>query len=262
MEAAKALGERFEEDVVERLASVAPDDEQKAWGQVNEIRKQLQPILQTTGCVLGNLEVLLEETVVLQPNAGEPERKAVVSVDLVRYRELVKLAHDTGGMDGARGLNRSIGNLITDSVAAIGISVKDTLVSIHGDEATLAFEAPLDAVEFAEQLHLRTDKANENMGMTQAYKYFRIGIALGEVSVTKTIVGERVAGASVLGSTIVDAVQLREACLPGEVVISHDVWAVLPGDRQSTFGPSEEVPGKHPGENTIPAHRRRVVTEK
>jgi class 3 adenylate cyclase len=253
----RALCRHFQEEVIRPLASVNRHDEQKAALEMARIGEAVTGILRAAGLELDSLDARIELIATIR-GEREPVRKAVVSTDLWHYGEFVQVASDVAGERAVLELNEQIELLIKKSVEAAGAPADDALVIIVGDGATLMFDAPVQAYEFAKNLHDRTHEGNKEKKGPLGNKHFRVGIRLGNVILRKLTIGGKFVALNLVGTTVVDAARLQEACTPGGALVCCKTLAALPGDHQRGFGAQEDVQGKHPGE-IILAHRRQIV---
>jgi len=184
----RALCRHFREEVLRPLASVDEHDEPKARSEMARIGQAVTGILRTAGLELDSLDSSIELIAIIR-DEHKPLRRAVVSVDLWHYGGLVRLASDVVGISGVAELNQQIETLIKESVEAVGAPVEDALVVIVGDGATLVFDAPVQAYEFAEQLHRRTDAQNAAKKGPEGNKYFRVGVRFGDILLRKLTIG-------------------------------------------------------------------------
>lgn len=253
-----ALCRHFADEVIQPLAAVDQEDEGRAAAQMGKIGGAVSEILRNATLELDSLSRRMELIAVIGPEYDKPVRKAVVSLDLWRYGELVRLVDAAGGIAGVAGLNQQIETLIRHGVKAVGDPAGDALTLIVGDGATLLFDSPQQAYTFAESVHRQTEHENATNTPAGQRKHFRVGISLGDVAVRKVIISDKFVALNVLGPIIINAVRLQEACKPGEVLICYKAFDELPDDLKAQFGPREDVQGKHPGE-IIPAHRRQIV---
>lgn len=108
-----------------------------------------------------------------------------------------------------------------------------------GDGAILAFDAPATGHRFAEAVHEACRVHNHGKRVPAARRWFRIGIATGDL-VLETLDATR----KMAGSVIARAVRLEAAANIGEILADTDTYAALPREIQARYGAEERIAGK------------------
>jgi hypothetical protein len=85
-------------------------------------------------------------------------------------------------------------------------------------------------------------------------RWFRIGIATGELDERPRPGG----GREVAGTVIANTVRLEAAARPGQIVADRATFQSLPANLRKLYGPEERVRGK--GSEEFAAHRSTVLT--
>ncbi len=182
-------------------------------------------------------------------------RKTVVELDLVGYGDTSRIVQENAGVDAVADLNKHIQGFIDTALTTIGAKREEVVLATTGDGAILAFENPNDAHSFAVEVHLATQKHNAGINNSSAHKWFRIGVATGD------LYQETRSGSTkeVAGTVIATAVRLEGAARPGEVIADAETISFLSPNLRSLYGPKKKVKGKRIEEYS--ANRYSVVPE-
>jgi len=189
------------------------------------------------------------------PDRESTAKKTVEVIDLVGYSDIIRSVEENLDSRAVAELNDQIQNFIKLSLDAIGTLGDDCLMKTTGDGAILQFDRPEEAHLVAERVHRAGAEHNRARTEFLAKRYFRIGIATGEIT-RQILPGGRVDFA---GLTISNAVRLESQCRPGEVIADAPSFALLPRSLQLLYGPEERVKGKR--DEVLFAHRCRVIED-
>ncbi|MBF0459296.1 MAG: HEAT repeat domain-containing protein [Nitrospirae bacterium] len=183
-------------------------------------------------------------------NKGVKMIKTVVELDLKGYRTSSKLLEEHLGVEAVKMLNDQIQGIIDKAIDSKRASYfrKPT-----GDGSILAFQKPMDAHEFAEEIHYICRIHNHGKQIETAKRWFRIGIATGNLAPDERDGHIH----DIAGIVIGRAVCLEAAAKIGEILIDADTYASLPVDVQAKYGAEEQIVDKD-GEQ-FPVHRYVVV---
>jgi class 3 adenylate cyclase len=171
---------------------------------------------------------------------GEMMRRTVAVVDMVGYSSIAKLLEENISAASVAELNRQIQTFMTRSLAQVADRATYSVVARTGDGIILMFERVLDAHCFAIHVHGFAKEHNAQRSESTAQRWFRVGIATGEVS-RHACSSEP---AEYAGIAIANAVRLESAAAPGEVVIDATSYEELPDEIKRLYGPEERVRGK------------------
>jgi tetratricopeptide (TPR) repeat protein/class 3 adenylate cyclase len=166
-------------------------------------------------------------------------RGTVVVADMVGYSDIAKMLEENTSPNSVADLNRQIQNLISRAIAELPAVSPYYLISRTGDGAILLFEKAEAAHYFARTLHLLASGHNASRSVATAQRWFRTGIATGDVSRASTDSPGEYAGIA-----IANAVRLESAAGAGEIVIDEPSFAELPSELQSLYGEPTTVRGK------------------
>ena len=190
--------------------------------------------------------------------SSEAVRKTVVVVDLSRYSDIGKELEQHSGPAAVRELNAQIHGLIRSALETAGVAAEPLPYKNTGDGAIIALDGAEPASRFAEALHLAARAHNLKKDVPLAQRHFRVGVWTDTIVLDREATpAGRIVVFELAGTAVANAVRLEGACRTGEVLISPDTWADLPGDMRRLYGDQEEVKGKR-GER-FRAHRRKVV---
>jgi len=166
--------------------------------------------------------------------------KTVVELDLVGYGDVCRTLEENIGVKVVAEFNNQIQGFVDTALSSVGAKRKRVVLATTGDGAILAFNQPPDAHCFGTALHLATQAHNATRSTGLAQRWFRIGVATGELNERSRIGG----GREIAGMAIVNAVRLETAARPGQVVVDIRTFASLSADVQAIYGPEETVVGK------------------
>jgi len=185
--------------------------------------------------------------------AGEMLRKTVAVVDMVAYSSIARLLEQNISAASVSELNKQIQTFMTRALEQLPPAQAYTVVARTGDGIILLFDSVDAAHIFAVHVHLYAREHNDQRTESTAQRWFRVGIATGEVSTTPR------PGASdeYAGTTIANAVRLEAAAEAGEVMMDNVSFAELSPALRPLYGPEETVKGKRDESFRV---RRYVVT--
>jgi class 3 adenylate cyclase len=166
--------------------------------------------------------------------------RTVVELDLVGYSDLSRMLEENVGVQIVARLNDQIQGFVDTAVTAVGAERKQVVFATTGDGAILAFDDPAVAHNFAAEVHKAAQTHNAKRSVDSAQRWFRIGIATGELYQQPRSGG----GQEIAGTVIATAVRLEAAARPGQILADAVSFASLPSDLQKLYGPEETVPGK------------------
>jgi len=185
--------------------------------------------------------------------SGGMLRKTVAVVDMVGYSSIARLLEQNISAASVAELNKQIQSFMTRALEQIEPAQAYTVVARTGDGIILLFDSVDAAHTFAASVHRFAKEHNDQRTESTAQRWFRVGIATGEVSVTPR------AGASdeYAGTTIANGVRLEAAAEAGEVLMDDVSFAELSPGLRALYGPEETVKGKRDESFRV---RRCIVT--
>jgi len=165
--------------------------------------------------------------------------KTVVELDLVGYSDISHTLEENLGAEVVARFNEQIQSFVDKGLAATNTTREKVVKATTGDGAILAFDDPADAHRFAFAAHTATKAHNAGLNLPSAQRWFRIGVATGDLFERSSNGKQEIAG-----MVIVRAVRLESAAQPGELVIDAATFNLLAPEYQSAYGAEESVPGK------------------
>lgn len=186
--------------------------------------------------------------------SGTRRQKTVVELDLVGYSDLSRTLEENVGVEVVSLLNQQIQQFVDAGLTAAGAKRERAVLATAGDNAIVAFNGgAADAHRFATAVHKATEAHNKERSVPSAKRWFRVGIATGEL-------GERPGargGREIFGTVIANAVRLEAAARPGQIVAERATFQLLPTNLREPYGPEEMVRGKR--DEQFAAHRCTVL---
>jgi hypothetical protein len=149
--------------------------------------------------------------------------------------------------------NDQIQEFVDLGLAAIYSSREDMVRATTGDGAILVFENPVNGHAFAVAVLEATRTHNAPKSVPSAERWFRIGIATGDLHERTRPNGTP----EIAGTVIANAVRLEAAARPGQIVMDSATFALLPKELQAFYGKEETVEGKR--QERFAARRYTVV---
>lgn len=165
--------------------------------------------------------------------------KTVVVVDLVRYSAIAEPLAQNFDQSLVSRLNDQIQAFIDTGLKAVNATRASAFHKNTGDGAILYFDYPLDAFTCAIAIHEATITHNSSRSEKTARRYFRIGIATGQVNITISSEPPEAAG-----TTIAHAKRLETAAQPGGILIDEATYQKLTVDQKQRLDPKIVVGGK------------------
>ncbi|MGH8645652.1 MAG: adenylate/guanylate cyclase domain-containing protein [Gammaproteobacteria bacterium] len=165
--------------------------------------------------------------------------KTVVELDLKGYSDIARELEEHFSAEIVMQFNEQIQAFVDAGLKATRSRREDTVVATTGDGAIVVFDAPATGHRFGEVVHEACQAHNHGKSAPAARRWFRIGIATGEV-VLETLGATR----KMAGSVIARAVRLEAAANIGEILADTDTYAALPREIQAGYGAEERIAGK------------------
>lgn len=182
--------------------------------------------------------------------------RTVLSIDLAGYGRTSSMLEDQIGVKGVELLNEQISHILAQGISTLEDRFRDKiLVKNTGDGALVVVERSIQAHNIADAVQQAVHRHNKTRRGPDAKRWFRIGAATGEVSLSRIKAEGKMAG-----SVVARAVRLETACNEGGVVIDSATHGALPPGCQSDYGDRESIAGK-PHEDKIPAFRWQVIPQ-
>jgi class 3 adenylate cyclase len=179
--------------------------------------------------------------------------KTVVELDLVGYSDLARALEENVGVEVVFRLNEQIQQFVDIGLAAVRVKREQVVLATAGDSAIVAFDKAGSAHRFATAVHRAAEAHNEKRTIPSAKRWFRVGIATGELDERPRPGG----GREVAGTVIANAVRLEAAARPGQIVADRATFQLLPANLRKFYGREETVRGKRSEE--FAAHRATVL---
>ena len=134
-------------------------------------------------------------------------RTTVVELDLVGYSDVSRTLEENVGVEVVARFNEQIQGFVDAGLRAASAERQQVVKAKTGDGAILCFARPEQAHRFAAGVHEATRAHNESKTVGSAQRWFRIGIATGNLhSETREGGTEEIAGI-----VIANAVRLEAA---------------------------------------------------
>jgi class 3 adenylate cyclase len=178
--------------------------------------------------------------------------KTVVELDLVGYSDIARAFDENFGAALVAAFNKQIQGFVDKGLAAVNVERRDAVMATTGDGAIVAFNRPEDAYRFAVGVHEATRDHNANKSVASAQRWFRIGIATGDLDEH-----EREGVREIAGIVIANAVRLETSARPGQIVLDDATFAALGSDLPGRAGDEEKIPGKR--QEVFVGHRVTVI---
>ncbi|MEI7731001.1 MAG: hypothetical protein WCO56_15605 [Verrucomicrobiota bacterium] len=168
-----------------------------------------------------------------------PMKKTIVELDLKGYSDLARELEENLSVDVVASLNEQIQGFVKAGLKAVSISWDQAVLGTAGDNAFVIFDQAEQAHHFAKAVHESAQANNAGKTVSSAKRWFRIGAATGEISIS-VMDGQR----KVAGITIANAVRLEAAAGSGEFLVDLATFRALPSSIQQLYGKEETVEGK------------------
>ncbi len=166
-------------------------------------------------------------------------KKTVVELDLKGYSDVARELEEHFSAELVMKFNDQIQSFFTNGLKLAGVAAEDAILATTGDGAILVFDSPPVAHIFAEAVHNASRLHNEQKTFDSAKRWFRIGIATGELAVDYTSGIKKMAG-----SVVARAVRLEAACNVGEILVDSETYLGLSQEQQAHYGIEEQICGK------------------
>jgi serine/threonine-protein kinase len=159
---------------------------------------------------------------------------------MVGYSSIAKLLEENINAASVAKLNQQIHTFIADSLEQIPGTETYRLIAKTGDGAIVLFQHAEDAHRFGFQVHLSAREHTGRRSESTAERWFRVGIATGEVNVTSA----PNLPCEYAGIAIANAVRLEASAKAGEIVVDANTFAKLSTATQALYGSEEVARGK------------------
>jgi class 3 adenylate cyclase len=180
--------------------------------------------------------------------------KTIVELDLKGYSDVARELEEHFSAELVLRFNEQIQTFVAGALAVAGVGSSDALMATTGDGAILVFDSPSIAHVFAEAVHRATNVYNHEKTISAAKRWFRIGIATGDLAIDE-IGGLR----KMAGSVIARAVRLEAAAAVGEIIADVATYTRLPHDQRACYTAEQIIAGKR--NESFRARRYPVVSE-
>ena len=159
---------------------------------------------------------------------------------MVAFSTVARMLEENASAAAVYELSRQIQGFFNRALAQLPDTSAYSVVSKPGDGIILLFDTPDDAHCFGWNVHQIAAEHNCERNVDNAKRWFRIGIATGDVVITDT----QDSPAEYAGIAIANAVRLESSAKAGEIIVDVATFAALSSEYQSTYGPEEVVSGK------------------
>jgi tetratricopeptide (TPR) repeat protein/class 3 adenylate cyclase len=180
-------------------------------------------------------------------------QKTVAVADMVGYSDVARMLEENISSLSVAELNRQVQSFMTQSLSALSDPASFRVIATPGDGIIVLFDSADDAHSFGYQVQVLAREHNRRRTQTTAERWFRVGIATGEVTITDCddLLPQYA------GAVIATAVRLESAANPAEIVIDASTFALLSNRLQLLYDHECIVRGKR--KETFRAHRLRVA---
>jgi tetratricopeptide (TPR) repeat protein/class 3 adenylate cyclase len=163
----------------------------------------------------------------------------VAVVDMAGYSDIAKLLEENLTAGAVAELNRQIQGFMNRSLSQLPNDHSYRVVSRPGDGIIVFFENAEDAHSFGFQVHVFAKEHNDQRTELIAERWFRIGIATGEVNMNSLSGTPEYAGIA-----IANACRLESAAGKGEILADTNTFSALTEESKRLYGEEEMVKGK------------------
>ena len=178
--------------------------------------------------------------------------KTIVELDLYRFSDVALDLEEHLSAEVLLKFNDQLQGFVNAGLGSIAVSREAAVMADTGDGSILAFDDADTAHSFAEAVHNACRVHNASKTVAAAQRWFRIGIASGEMAIDSTTQPPRIGGI-----VIARAKRLEAAATIGEIVIDLDTYAALDVKYQALYGPEQVIQGKRHEQFRV--HRYTVV---
>lgn len=179
-------------------------------------------------------------------------KKTMVELDLKGYSDIARELEEHLSAEVVMQFNDQIQAFVDAGLKAIETRREESVMATTGDGAIVVFDAPATGHRFAEMVHEACRVHNHGKSVPAARRWFRIGIATGDLVLETIGVTCKMAG-----SVIARAVRLEAAANIGEILADTDTYLALPREIQARYGAEERIAGKR--DEVFPARRCVIV---
>jgi class 3 adenylate cyclase len=179
--------------------------------------------------------------------------KTVLELDLKGYSDVARDLEEHISAEIVAQFNAQIQGFVDAGLAAVGVTRTAAVLATTGDGAILLFDSPSIAHCVAVAVHKASATHNQSKTIAAARRWFRIGIATGELAFSAENATNQCAG-----TAIARAVRMEAAGNIGEILIDVATFAGLTEQQQCCYGNTEIIRGKR--DEQFAAHRSVVVT--
>lgn len=180
--------------------------------------------------------------------------RTVVELDLRGYSDAATELEEHLSPESVLKINQQIQAFIDAALRVVQMEREQAVYETTGDGAILVFEEASTAHRFAIALHEGCRNHNERKSVSRARRWFRIGMATGEVASAQK--GKK---KTYGGTVIARAVRLEAAAGAGEIVADTNTYVALSQDVQALYSEEEKIRGKRA--EVFLAHRCVVVPQ-
>jgi len=166
-------------------------------------------------------------------------RKTIVELDLKGYSDVARELEENLSAEVVMHFNDQIQAFVDTGLRAVNLHREDAVMATTGDGAILALDSPSIAHRYALAVHDACRLHNHEKTVASAKRWFRVGIATGELAIETNAGVKRMAG-----SVIARAVRLETASNVGEILVDIETYAGLSDQQKSLYGPEETIHGK------------------
>jgi class 3 adenylate cyclase len=178
-------------------------------------------------------------------------RRTIVELDLKGYSDVARELEENLSAEVVMHFNDQIQTFVDAGLRTENLHRKDAVMATTGDGAILALDSPSIAHRYALAVHDACRLHNYEKTLASAKRWFRVGIATGDLAIETNGAVKRMAG-----SVIARAVRLETASNVGEILVDTETYAGLSDQQKSLYGPEEMIQGKR---NEVFAARRCVA---
>jgi tetratricopeptide (TPR) repeat protein/class 3 adenylate cyclase len=166
-------------------------------------------------------------------------RGTVAVVDMVGYSDIAKLLEENLTAGAVAELNRQIQGFMNHSLSQLPNDHCYRIISRPGDGIIVFFENAEDAHSFGFRVHVFANEHNDQRSELIAERWFRVGIATGEVNMNSLSGTPEYAGI-----TIANACRLESAAGKGEILADSNTFSALTKESKRLYNAEEMVKGK------------------
>ena len=166
--------------------------------------------------------------------------KTVVEIDLIGYSSVARMLEENFDAKVVAQFNQQIQGFVDAGLKTVQAERDEVVMATTGDGAILVFDDPCDAHHFGTAVHTTTQAHNSKRNEASAKRWFRIGMATGDLHQQPRPNG----GQEIAGIVIANAVRMEAAARPGQIVADVATVAALPSELQDLYGADENVRGK------------------